>query len=143
MANVRTAASPPAHVFQKDGLQVEVMGRSVFERLGFSAAETRELASKAVDEVLARRNNIKAQLVGVLEGELRAQGLTVTQMATIASVSRPRLSNILNRNYEKFSIDAVVDLMQKFGKEVRFKVVSARAMPATSANSTRTSRAQG
>jgi predicted XRE-type DNA-binding protein len=113
----------PTYVLKNKARTVEVVCRSVFGQLGLTRKETLEMLAQAVDEVLLRRNEIKNELVGILEAELVTQGLTITRMANIASVSHPRMSTMLNRDCERFSIDAVVDVMHKFGKLVRIQVV--------------------
>ena len=48
--------SSPGYVVKSGGHTVEVVGRSVFEQLGFTPRTTLELLGTAVDEVLCRRN---------------------------------------------------------------------------------------
>ncbi len=115
----------PTYVFDKGGQRVELVGRSVFEDLGFTPEESHSLLSDVVDEILRQRNSVKETLVSALEEEIETQGLSIKQAAEIVAISRPRMSNFLNRNFEKVSVDALIDAMHKFGKEVRLEVVKA------------------
>ena len=111
------------HVIERGGRTYVLEGRSIFEDLGFSQEESRPWVEKAFDEVLQQRNEVKTALVDAARDQILSLGLNTSQAADYLSMTRPRVSDILNRKFEKVSIDAVVDVVHKFGKELRIQVV--------------------
>jgi len=135
-----TKAPAKKHAFVRNGQTYVVEGRSVFEDLGLPRQRSRELVEHAFDEVLAqRRNDLKSTLVDAARDEILSLGLNTSQAADYLSMTRPRVSDILNRKFDKVSIDAIVDVVHKFGKEVRVQVVD-RATANSGAKTVRASR---
>lgn len=110
-------------VLKVEGHTVEVHGRSALEMLGFKEPEVGKLLTQVIGDVLRRRNQIKNDLVDQLQVIATEEGMTVTEMAERVAVARPRLSSIMNRDFEKVSIDAVVDVFHRLGKKLTFAVV--------------------
>ena len=110
-------------VFEVEGKRVEVKGQSAFDLLGFAPHEATALLGDVVAKVIQRRNGIKHELVDRLQEIAQAQELTITEMAKEVAITRPRLSSIMNHDFDKISIDAVVDVLHRLGKEVRIQVV--------------------
>jgi predicted XRE-type DNA-binding protein len=102
--------------------EVVYEGRSVFDDLGFSEDETVVLMTEVADAIAAR-NAIKRTIVEALKEQIFQRKLNITTAAEFLEISRPRLSNIASARFEKFSIDSAVDLMLKFGKEVKVQLV--------------------
>jgi predicted XRE-type DNA-binding protein len=105
-------AAPDAvmHITPADG--------SVFEDLGFSKDDAKELRAEVINE-LDQRNKIKRVMVNGVKAEIARRGLTMVEAAKVLEISRPRLSDITHFKVEKFSIDAVADLMARLGRSVR------------------------
>ena len=71
---------------------------SVFDQLGMDH-------SKAV----------KSRLMMALEDGISASGLTQKQVAERLGVSQPRISSLMHGEIDKFSCDALIDLLYRFG----------------------------
>jgi predicted XRE-type DNA-binding protein len=84
--------------------------RNVFADLGFSPDEA--------DNLLLR-----AQLMWRIRDA--AQGRTQREAATMFNVSQPRLNNVLRGKIEKFSLDALVNMLGHAGMRVQLKVKKA------------------
>lgn len=96
-------------------------GNNLFLELGFapSEAERLEAASrKQINDVRA----LKEQLMGALADWIDEHQLKQAQAAEILMVSRPRVSDVVNRKTTKFTIDALVEMLSRAGKPVRLAV---------------------
>jgi predicted XRE-type DNA-binding protein len=127
----------PRFIVRNGSHTVAIEGTSVFEQLGYSTEQASVLLCPVVDEVLRRRNGIKDALVDCLESIAKAEQLNITQMAERLAITRPRLSSIMNRDFERVSIDAVVDVIHRFGRDVKVQVVDARAPSGATASKSR------
>jgi len=86
---------------------------NVFRDLGFSKDEA--------DSLLLR-----ADLMIELKKAIESKGLTQRAAAKILAVSQPRVSDLMRGRIERFSIDALVDLLSRLGRHVRFTVAPRR-----------------
>ena len=76
-------------------------------------------ASRAqIDHTLAR----KEQLMGELASWIEEHHLRQAEAAEILCVTRPRVSDVVNRKTSKFTIDALVDMLARIGKPVSLVV---------------------
>lgn len=82
---------------------------NIFEDLGFSAGEATKL-------------KIKAQLMCQVSEWIRAKQLKQEEASRLLQVSRPRISDVMRGKTGKFTIDALVDMLDKTGKQVTFRV---------------------
>ncbi|WP_139380975.1 helix-turn-helix domain-containing protein, partial [Salmonella enterica] len=48
--------------------------------------------------------------------------LKQAEVATVLHISRPRVSDIVNKKCSKFTIDALVNMLSRIGKPVRVMV---------------------
>ncbi len=53
---------------------------------------------------------------------IKREKITQMQAAQILQVSRPRVTDIMNRKVEKFSINTLVDLLGRVGMKVQFTI---------------------
>jgi len=53
---------------------------------------------------------------------IEEHNLKQAEAAEILMVSRPRVSDVVNRKTEKFTIDALVEMLSRAGKPVRLAV---------------------
>ena len=58
-----------------------------------------------------------------LSAWIEAHQLKQADAAEILMVSRPRVSDVVNRKAAKFTIDALVEMLGRIGKSVRMAVV--------------------
>lgn len=92
-------------------------GGNVFADLGFNQHEAEEL-------------KIKSQLMMEISKWVREQHLKQAQAAEVLKISRPRVSDIMTGKTWKFSIDMLVELLERIGKQVQVLVSDRAAVPA-------------
>ncbi|OGT59858.1 MAG: transcriptional regulator [Gammaproteobacteria bacterium RIFCSPHIGHO2_12_FULL_45_12] len=78
---------------------------SVFDDLGFDAAEAANL-------------KIRAVLMRAVEDELSKKNLTQVQAAKFLGASQPRMSDLRRGKLHLFTIDVLVNMLTKLGKPV-------------------------
>jgi len=96
-------------------------GANLFLELGFPAAEAKRLhaaSRKQIDDVRL----LKEQLMSELSQWIVDHGLRQADVAQILMVSRPRVSDVVNRKTAKFTIDTLVEMLSRIGKPVRIEV---------------------
>jgi predicted XRE-type DNA-binding protein len=82
---------------------------NVFEDLGFSSQEASKL-------------KIKAQLMCQLSEWIKEKQLKQEEASHLLHVTRPRVSDIMRGKAGKFTIDALVDMIERTGKHVTVQV---------------------
>ena len=96
-------------------------GANLFAELGFSPTEARRLHAQSqagIEQALA----LKAQLMGELASWIEEHQLKQSEAAEILHVTRPRVSDVVNKKTSKFTIDALVDMLARVGKPVKMVV---------------------
>lgn len=94
---------------------------NVFADLGFSPAEADTLLAEA-RAIVEPKLHIKDQLMTELAIWIENEHLKQGQAAAILKISRPRVSDVVNKKRNKFTIDALVDMMTRAGKQVALAV---------------------
>jgi predicted XRE-type DNA-binding protein len=82
---------------------------SVFEHLGFDRAEAESL-------------RLRAELMRSIEAHVVRSGLSQAEAAKTLGVSQPRLNDLLRGRIEKFSLDALVNMLAAAGRRVQVTV---------------------
>ena len=82
---------------------------NVFADLGFEPEEAENL-------------RLRAQLLVELEKTLDARVRTQAEAARLLGVQQPRISDIVRGRVERFSLDALVNMLAKLGRHVRIEV---------------------
>ncbi len=96
-------------------------GANLFAELGFPVEEARryqEESRKQIAEMIA----LKEQLMGEVAAWIRQNDLKQEEAAKILHVTRPRVSDVVNRKTRKFTIDALVNMLARIGKPVKLTV---------------------
>ena len=83
--------------------------RNIFKELGFSEREATKL-------------KIKAQLMCSISEWIKDKELKQEEASQVLHVSRPRVSDVMCGKSEKFTIDALIDMLEKTGKHVTLQV---------------------
>jgi predicted XRE-type DNA-binding protein len=96
-------------------------GGNVFLDLGFEAEEAAALQAES-KRVISEKRAIKESLMGELADWIQEQNLKQADAAQILGVTRPRVSDVINKKSIKFTIDALVDMLARTGKHVRLSV---------------------
>ena len=94
---------------------------NVFADLGFEpeeAAALKEHSNRIISEKLA----IKDSLMAELAQWIKAKELKQAEAAQILGVTRPRVSDVINKKAMKFTIDALVDMLARTGKHVHLSI---------------------
>ena len=84
-------------------------GANVFEDLGFAPEEALNL-------------KIRADLMLNIKRFIQSQGWTQKQAALFFGETQPRISDLINGDIERFSIDKLVMMLVRAGMDVKFEV---------------------
>ena len=98
MNNIDTSIT---HVTPSDG--------NIFKDLGFSSTEAVKL-------------KIKAQLMCQISEWINEKKLKQEEASKLLHVTRPRISDVMRGKTSKFTIDALIDMLERTGKHVTMQV---------------------
>lgn len=90
-------------------LEVTQGSKNVFEDLGFEPEEALNL-------------KIRADLMLNIRCFIKAQGWTQKKAALFFGETQPRISDLMNGDIERFSIDRLVQMLSRAGMNVRVEV---------------------
>jgi len=96
-------------------------GVNLFLELGFSPAEAKRLQAASRKQINDTRQ-LKEQLMDELSNWISAHDLKQADAAQILMVSRPRISDVVNKKTSKFTIDTLVEMLSRVGKPVRLAI---------------------
>jgi predicted XRE-type DNA-binding protein len=94
---------------------------NLFLELGFSSAEAKKLHAASRKQINDTRL-LKQQLMAELSNWIAEHQLRQVDAAQILMVSRPRVSDVVNQKTSKFTIDTLVEMLNRVGKPVRLTV---------------------
>lgn len=96
-------------------------GANLFRELGFDPAEADRYqaeSQKRIGETRALKEELMAELAKWIE----ENHLKQEEAAAVLNVTRPRVSDVVNKKVAKFTIDALVDMLARIGKHVKLAV---------------------
>ena len=96
-------------------------GANLFLELGFPPEEAKRL-HLASQKQINDTKQLKEQLMAELAAWIEQHHLKQAEAAKILMVSRPRVSDVVNRKTTKFTIDTLVEMLSRIGKPVRLAV---------------------
>jgi predicted XRE-type DNA-binding protein len=96
-------------------------GANLFLELGFPPAEAQRLQAASRKQINDTQL-LKQQLMEELSNWIAEHQLKQAEAAEILRVSRPRVSDVMNRKTAKFSIDTLVEMLSRIGKPVNLTV---------------------
>jgi predicted XRE-type DNA-binding protein len=96
-------------------------GANLFLELGFDAAEATHFLAESQQRI-SDTKALKEQLMDELSNWIANNHLKQAEAADILMISRPRVSDLVNKKTSKFTIDALVDMLSRAGKPVRLAV---------------------
>jgi predicted XRE-type DNA-binding protein len=102
-------------------MHITPAGGNVFADLGFDpeeAATLKENANRIISEKLAIKNSLMSELADWIE----QKNLKQAEAAEILGITRPRVSDVINKKSIKFTIDALVDMLARTGKQITLSV---------------------
>ena len=96
-------------------------GANLFLELGFTPAEARRLQAASRKHIDHTRL-LKQQLMEALSSWITQHELKPAEAAEILMVSRPRVSDVVNKKTAKFTIDTLVEMLSRVGKPVTLAI---------------------
>lgn len=109
----RRRANRALHLGTDDGFITPSSG-NVFEDLGFDAEEAANL-------------KLRSTLAIELARYVEAEGLTQAEAADRLGVTQPRVSDLVRGKIDRFTVDALVNMLARVGRRVEVSVTAARA----------------
>ena len=94
--------------------QVTKGQNNIFEDLGFEPAEAANL-------------KIRTDLILDLQKYIQKQQWTQQEAADFFNETQPRISNLMNGDIERFSIDKLVQMIVKAGMQIKVEVIDLAA----------------
>jgi len=96
-------------------------GANLFLEFGFSPAEAKRLHAASRKQINDTKR-LKQQLMTELAAWIGKHRLKQAEAADILMVSRPRVSDVVNKKTSKFTIDTLVEMLSRVGKPVKLTV---------------------
>jgi len=96
-------------------------GANLFLELGFAPDEAKRLQAasrRQIDDA----QKLKQQLMEELTAWIAEHHLKQAEAAEILMVSRPRVSDVVNKKTDKFTIDTLVEMLSRVGKPVKLAI---------------------
>lgn len=106
-----TIRTESAHVTAAEG--------NVFADLGFDEDEALALQQES-QRIIAAKLAIKQEMMAEIARWIREKKLKQDEAAQILGVTRPRVSDVVNGKNQKFTVDALIDMLSRAGKAPRF-----------------------
>ena len=91
-------------------MHITPVGGNVFADLGFEPEEAASLQAES-KRIISEKLAIKESLMTELAGWIDEKKLKQADAAKILGVTRPRVSDVINKKSIKFTIDALVDML--------------------------------
>lgn len=105
-------------------------GANIFSELGFSKADAARLQAESQQRINETKA-LKEQLMDELSKWIVENHLKQADAAEILKVSRPRVSDVVNKKVSKFTIDTLVGMLSRVGKHVRLEIGYTPSVPAS------------
>jgi predicted XRE-type DNA-binding protein len=102
-------------------MHITPAGGNIFADLGFDANEAVALQAKS-KKIISEKLAIKEQLMTEISSWIDNQKLKQADAALILGVTRPRVSDVIHKKSVKFTIDSLVDMLTRTGKQVVLSV---------------------
>ena len=96
-------------------------GGNVFADLGFSPKQAKAMLEDA-DERIAKVQKLKKDAAIAIAQWMQTEKLTQVAASEILEVSRPRVSDLVNAKLGRFSLDTLVAMLLRTGKNVELVV---------------------
>ena len=94
---------------------------NLFLELGFAPDEAKRLHVASRKQINDTRR-LKQQLMDELSNWIAEHHLKQADAAEILMVSRPRVSDVVNKKTAKFTIDTLVEMLSRIGKPVKLAI---------------------
>ena len=95
---------------------------NIFADLGFPPDIAEKLLAEA-DRAITNRIAIKEALMTEISSWILVQKLKQVEAAHQLGISRPRVSDVVNKKTANFTIDALVEMLSRLGKRVDVSII--------------------
>jgi predicted XRE-type DNA-binding protein len=102
-------------------MHITPAGGNVFVDLGFDVEEAAALQAKS-KQIISDKLAIKECLMTEISEWIDEKKLKQADAAQILGITRPRVSDVIHKKSIKFTIDALVDMLARTGKQVMLSV---------------------
>ena len=92
-------------------------GGNIFLDLGFSKEEAERLLAES-DRIIDQKLAIKQQLMTEISLWMAENNLKQVEAADILKVTRAKISDVVHKRQEKFTIDTLVNILIRTGKTI-------------------------
>lgn len=96
-------------------------GGNVFADFGFDSEEATKLQAES-RRIISEKLAIKETLMDEISQWINHQNLKQAEAALILGVTRPRVSDVINKKTPKFTVDALIDMLTRTGKNIHLSV---------------------
>lgn len=96
-------------MMENEAFEITQASDNIFEDLGFEKSEAANL-------------KIRADLMLTLKQYIQSQGWTQKQAAKFFGETQPRISNLMNGEINRFSIDKLIEMLSRAGMEIKVEV---------------------
>lgn len=100
---------------------VTPVGGNVFADLGFAPDQAKVMLLQA-DAHIAKSKKLKQEAATAIAHWMKSEKLTQLAASEILEVSRPRISDLVNAKLGRFSLDTLVTMLFRTGKNVEIVV---------------------
>lgn len=100
---------------------VTPVGGNVFADLGFAPDQAKAMLLQA-DASIAKSKKLKQEAATAIAHWMKSEKLTQLAASEILEVSRPRISDLVNAKLDRFSLDTLVAMLFRTGKNVELVV---------------------
>jgi predicted XRE-type DNA-binding protein len=100
---------------------VTPVGANIFADLGFAPEDAKQYLAES-NAIIARKRAIKERLMTEISTWIDQCQLTQVAAAQILGVTRPRVSDIVQKKSVKFTIDSLICMLTRVGKDVKVSV---------------------
>lgn len=94
---------------------------NIFLELGFEPEEAARFQAES-DQQINDALALKKQLMEELANWIADNRLKQVEAAEILNVTRPRISDLMNQKANKFTFDALINMLNRIGKPIHFVV---------------------
>ncbi len=97
------------------------VGSNIFLELGFDETEALLLNTQSQKNINDAKL-LKEQLMTELSQWISDNNFKQIQAAEVLNITRPRVSDLVNKKTNKFTFDALINMLGRAGKKIEFSV---------------------
>ena len=100
---------------------ISAANSNLFKELGFAPSDAKKLHDES-QHIISEKLRLKEYLMSEISQWIADNTLKQIEAAAILGITRPRVSDVVNKKLPKFTIDALVDMVAKTGRDVQLSV---------------------